>query len=88
MKRSATFQIGDSVMQYDGANVTLLRGPRGPYVAVQGDVELLQEAIHPTITLPYQPDIVNGTVDALVKEYGGKVIRPASKLKFDPELVY
>lgn len=88
MKRIATFQIGDSVMQYDGASVTLLRGPRGPYVAVQGDIELLREAVHPTISLPYQPDIVNGMVDALVKEYGGKVIRPASKLKFDPEVVY
>ena len=88
MKRSATFQIGDSVMQYDGANVTLLRGSRGPYVAVQGDVELLHEAVHPTLTLPYQPDIINGTVDALVKEYGGKVIRPASKLNFDPKVVY
>ena len=78
MKRMATFQVGDSVMQYDGASVTLLRGPRGPYVAVQGDIELLHEAIHPTISLPYQPDIVNGMVDALVKEYGGKVIRPVS----------
>jgi hypothetical protein len=57
-------------------------------VAVQGDVALLDEAVHPTITLPYQPDIVNGTVNALVKEYGGKVIRPASKLKFDPEVMY
>ena len=88
MKRSVTFQIGNSVMQYDGADVTLIRGPRGPLVAVQGDAELIKEGMHPTIQLNYQPDVVNGIAEALVKEYKGRIIRPASKLKFDPEVVY
>ena len=87
-KREATFKIGDTTMSYDGNKLTLLRGPRTPFVLAQGDLILINSDCHPKMQVPYLPDKVNDIPRLLIEEYGGQVIRPASTLKFDPNVIY
>lgn len=88
MKRVTTFQLRDTVMSFDGDELSLVRGPRGMFVVAQGDIDLIQKSAHPKTRFQYLPDRVNDIPELLVKEYGGKVIRPAKAEKFDPKAIY
>ena len=88
MKHSTTFQLKDTVVSFDGAKVTHVRGPQGMFVVAREEAELIREGMHPTISAGYLPDIVNGIPELLIKEYGGKMIRRAKAPKFDPDVVY
>lgn len=88
MKRAATFQLKDTVMEFDGESMTHVRGPRGMFTVAKSDADMILDGMHPTISGGYFPDRANDIPNLLVKEYGGKVIRPAAKLKFDPKAIY
>lgn len=86
--RMVTFKLRDTTVQYDGQKLKHISGPRNMFVVAQGDCELIQERADPDVEFTYQPDRVNGTADILIKRYGGRMVRPAPALKFDPEAIY
>ena len=88
MKRQATFKLQDTTVRFNGADLSHVHGPRNVFMAAQADVMMMQEGLHPTMSPSYLPDTVNDTAQLLIKEYGGRMIRPASPLKFDPEVIY
>jgi hypothetical protein len=88
MKRVTTFQLRDTVMSFDGDELSHVRGPRSMLVIAQGDVDMMQESAHPKTAFRYLPDRVNDIPELLIKEYGGKMMRRAKAPKFDPDVVY
>jgi len=88
MKLATTFQLQDTVVSFDGAKMTHVRGPQSMFVVAREEAELIREGMHPSISAGYLPDIVNGIPELLIREYGGKIIRRSKTPKFDPDVVY
>lgn len=88
MKRITTFQLKDSVMSYDGAEMTHVRGDKMMFILAREEAKLIQEGMHPTIPRGYLPDAASDIPELLIQAYGGKMLRQAQALKTDPKVIY
>lgn len=86
--RVAVFKLKNTVVQYDGQELKLVKGPRNMFVVARAECDLIEKRLDPQVQLTYQPDPVNDTAEILIKRYEGQMIRPAAAQKVSPDRVY
>ena len=86
--RVAVFKLKNTVVQYDGQELKLVKGPRNMFVVARVECDLIKKRFDPEVQFTYQPDPVNDTAEILIKRYEGQMIRPAAAQKVSPDRVY
>ena len=86
--RVAVFKLKNTVVQYDGQELKLVKGPRNMFVVARVECDLIKKRFDPEVQFTYQPDPVNDTAEILIKRYEGQLIRPAAAQKVSPNRVY
>jgi len=86
--RVAVFKLKNTVVQYDGQELKLVKGPRNMFVVARVECDLIKKRFDPEVQFTYQPDPVNDTAEILIKRYEGQMIRPAAAQKVSPNRVY